>query len=176
MMTGKERLTLTWEKDNTADRYVIRQQMEDGFKELVRIENPKLTNIIVPDIESGIETHFRVEYYKKEMKTYIKYKEQDFYCFVKGRLVLVYKFPVPKLISAIKTDESVTVSWEKVDDEVYYLVMKKLKGESWEKICITKNTKYIDRCTQKKYIYTVRCVSEDGKENMSGCSLRGISY
>lgn len=173
-MEGK--FTLTWDKDFTADGYIITYQNKNKFTELVRVENVDITTIVVPNIKKGAENHIRVSFYQKKNNNYCIYKEEDYYCFAAAKKLIVYRFPIPKLEKAERIKNSITIKWEKVSDEVMYVVARKVPGGTWKRIGMTSKNVYVDReiDVSKKYIYTVRCVSDDGKTNLSSCSYKGI--
>lgn len=176
-MKAKNGLTFEWDRDIAADGYIVKRQVGDEFIELVRIENIDLTTIMVPDVAVGVQNHLRVCFYKKKNRNYIVYKEEDYYCFVGGRgESKIYKLPIPKLKKAYRAGDSITIQWDQVSDEATYLVIRKTSGEKWARAGITKETSYTDKSidASKKYIYSVRCVSEDGKSILSGFDLRGM--
>lgn len=82
----------------------------------------------------------------------------------------------PKLVSATATTGvGVTVSWGGVSGVPQYRVYRKEGTGSWKKLKDTKALIYIDRNVQagKKYIYTVRGVSADGKLYTSNYDTKG---
>lgn len=173
---AEERLKFSWEKEEEADGYSIQRYIEDDYIELVRIENINITSIIIPNVKPGIENHIRVCLFrKKDGKPYV-YKKDDYYCFVKGKVALTYRFPIPRLMEAERLAKGIAVSWEKCSERTMYLIMRRTKGGKWEKIGMTQDASFIDYNIdlKQKYIYTVRCISNDGKQNLSGFSLKGI--
>ena len=104
------------------------------------------------------------------------YRKEEYYCFSTGKSSIIYRLPFPRLKKAKRNNKSVIVSWEKVESEVTYLVIKKIAGGNWERVGITKKTNYIDEDVEagKKYRYSVRCVSENGEKKLSGCFLPGV--
>ncbi len=172
-----EKFSITWNKDSLADGYIVKSKLGDDFKELVRIENIDITTITAPKFKQGIENHIRVNFYRKKNNTYVTYRYEDYYCFVAPKKFVVYRLPTPKLKDAKKVENSVIIEWEKVADEVMYVVVRKIPGGTWERIGLTKGNTYVDSRIDinSKYIYTVRCVSDDGKTRLSSCSYKGIS-
>ena len=172
----KEEFILTWDKDFEANGYIVMHQIKDKFVELVRIENTNLTAIMLPSIKKGTENHFRVSFYGKRDNDYCIYRDEDYYCFITSKGLIVYRLPIPKLKKAIKKADSIIIEWEKVSDKVTYVVARKVPKGVWTRIGMTKETMYVDSKIDitKKYIYTVRCVSDDGKTNLSSCSIQGI--
>lgn len=173
----KGEFSINWGKDDLADGYIVGYQTEEGFTELVRVENIGITSIIVFEMKDGVENHFKVCFYQnKDQRRYV-YKEENFYCFAtKGGLV-TYRFSIPKLKKAVWEDDFVVVRWEGVSEGINYAISRREPKGMWSRIGMTKETTYIDRDIDmnKKYIYTVRCVSDDGKISLSSCSYKGIS-
>ena len=172
-----EKLIFKWDKDMEADRYIVKQIMADETVELVRIEKADLTTIYISNVKQNEENHFRVEYYKKKDSKYYLYREENYYCFLSGKSSTIYRLPLPELKQAIWVDGSVTISWEKVRDNVTYRVIKKTIGGKWKNLGLTKDTSYVDRKVdmEENCIYSVRCVSDDGMIRLSGFSLTGVS-
>ena len=167
---------LKWNKDYQADGYIVAQHDDDKVIEIVRVENINITTIVIPNIKKGIENHFRVSFYNKKDNNYFIYKNEDYYCFASPKGLNVYRFPTPKLKKATKADKSIIIEWEIVSDDITYAVIRKISGGAWKRIGLTKETKYVDSeiDTTKRFIYTVRCVSSDGKKYLSSWSVKGI--
>lgn len=173
----EEKFTLAWEKDTSADGYIVNIKVGDTYKELVRVENIDLTKIVVPDVKKGEEYHFKVSYYHKLKVGYNVYRNNKYDCYATQNELIVYRFPIPKLLKAERIENSVMIEWEKIPDEVSYIVARRVPGGVWKRIGMTKENYYIDSDIDmdKKYIYTVRCVSDDGKINLSSCFYKGIT-
>lgn len=172
----EEKYTLTWDKDSLADGYIVTHQVGEEFVELVRVENINYTTIILPDMKKWVEYHYRVSFYHKKDNDYFVYKNEDYYCFVTSKGLDVYKYPTPKLVKAERIGFSVRIEWEKVSDGLTYIIARKVLNGNWIRIGMTQENNYVDSKIDiaKKYIYTVRCVSDDGKKNLSSRSYRGI--
>ena len=176
-MTEKVELIFSWEKDVTANGYIVEQKKADNFIKLVRVENVNLTTLFINDVPKYEENVLRVNYFlNKNGKSYI-YRQEQYYCFANGKSSTIYKLPYPRLTLAKKKKDEVIINWEKIKDGVMYTVIRKEAGGRWKRIGTTMETKYIDNDIDvgKKYTYTVRCISKDSQKNLSGCSLKGIS-
>lgn len=132
--------TLTWNMDSLAEGYIVTHKIGDEYKELVRIENINLTTIVVPDAQSGIENHYIVSFYHKKDNEYCIYKAENYYCFVTSKGLVVYEYPIPKLKKAERKGSSVRIEWEKVSDQVTYVVARKVRRGGWTRIGITSTT------------------------------------
>lgn len=176
-MAAKGILNFEWDKDAAADGYIVRRWNGDEFAEFVRVGNVNLNAIFIPDVVAGIENQFKVSYYKKQNNESFVYRETNYYSFVGRGESVTYKLPIPKLKSAVITGNSVRVEWEKTAEGVTYLVVRRTAKERWTRAGMTKETYFLDKniVLKKKYIYSVRCVSEDGTVKLSGFYLRGIS-
>ena len=168
---------LTWDMDPMAEGYLVRHKVGEVFNELVRIENRNLTTIVIPDAQKGIENHYIVSFYHKKGNEYCIYREENFYCYVTSKGLVVYKYPIPKLKKAERAGNSVKIEWERVSDQVAYVVARKVQRGGWVRIGMTCENNYVDHeiDIKQKYAYTVRCVSHDGKSDLSSCSYKGIS-
>lgn len=175
MVKGKN--TLIWTKDPFADGYIVKQQVGAKFVELVRVENICFTTIVMPDLKRGAEHYFRVSFYKRKGNTYCIYRNEDHDFYMSQKGIIEYKYSRPKLKKAERIGTSIAIEWEKILDEVTYVIARKSPGGIWKRIGMTKENYYIDSNIDmgQKYIYTVRCVSDDGKINLSSCYYKGIS-
>lgn len=84
----------------------------------------------------------------------------------------------PKLVSAKTASGGITVKWEKVTDASTYRLFRKIANGKWTKVTDTKKTSFTDKEITKGvyYIYTVRCVSKDGKTYVSSYDKNGIGH
>jgi fibronectin type 3 domain-containing protein/GH25 family lysozyme M1 (1,4-beta-N-acetylmuramidase) len=86
----------------------------------------------------------------------------------------------PQLSSVTNAASGVTVKWKASSGATQYRVFRKVSGGKWTKVGDTTSTSYTD--TKAKggttYIYTVRCLSSDGKSYTSGYDAAGkqITY
>lgn len=172
-----DKFSFSWKNDSLADGYIIKIKKGNQYKELVRITNKEFTKIVVPDLKKGEEYHFKVSYYRKTSNGYSIYKNKEVDCYATQNELIVYGFPIPNLKKAERVEHSAIIEWEKVSDEVSYVVARRVPGGVWKRIGLTKENYYIDSNINmgQKYIYTVRCVNDDGKINLSSCCYRGIS-
>lgn len=174
----KGTIKLCWEKDVEASGYIIEQCFDEENKELVRIENINITSVIISNILSGKENHFKIQYFRKEVNgQQVIYKELHRYCFFSRKRTVTYECPTPILVSAQMTNRGVEIRWELVRKCDFYLVVKRTKNGKWTRVGITSNNYYLDEKTDlsQKYMYSVRCISEDGKEVLSSFDTKGIS-
>ena len=80
------------------------------------------------------------------------------------------------LISSLSADSSgVVVSWDKVTGAGKYRVFRKFGVSGWVAICDTTSNIYLDKTAEagNTYIYTIRCISNDGKTFTSGYDAVG---
>ena len=83
----------------------------------------------------------------------------------------------PKLISAVKDDGGVKVSWNKIPtDDCVYRVYKR-NGSSWSGIASTTEDYYIDSKVEEgnAYSYTVRAYTPDMREMLTSYDSAGVS-
>lgn len=172
----KGKIILKWERDEAVNGYFVMKETSNNLEVLVRIENIDIISIVVTGEKLEEENHFIIYYYKKQNDEYIICRKKDYYGYISGSNYAVYRFPIPKLKIAIKQDEANYIGWEKVSDDIAYLVARRVTGGKWERICVTKNTNYIDKNidNKRRYIYTVRCISEDGEHMLSSFSKKGV--
>ncbi len=83
----------------------------------------------------------------------------------------------PVLTKTKNTVNGIRIYWNKVEGASKYKVFVK-DGSSWKAIGTTKSTSFThtDVTSGKRYKYTVRCVSSNGKTNTSYFDNKGISH
>lgn len=83
----------------------------------------------------------------------------------------------PKITKVSNEIDGVKVQWKKVPKAAKYRVLRKTGSGSWKKVADTKNTTYLDTKVKsgKKYTYTIRCISSNGKSYTSGYNKKGRS-
>ena len=86
----------------------------------------------------------------------------------------VYNLGTPWITKVEGVYEGVKISWEKVDGAEKYRVFVK-DGNTWRGLGDTTSTSFVDKNVKSdtRYIYTVRCVSNDGKIYVSGYRSSG---
>ena len=176
-MLSKIRLVIKWEKDITADGYLLMMEVDGNLKELVRIENIDITSVSIQNLKIYQENHFVVGFYLKRNEQYQIFRQEDYYGYEKKKKYAIYQFPIPTLKKATRQGNANVVEWYEVAKDVKYLVAKRTINGKWERVGITKMTSYIDEKidTKTKYIYTIRCVSENGEKMLSSFSNKGVS-
>lgn len=82
----------------------------------------------------------------------------------------------PKITKAESVYGGVKLSWNKVSGAEEYRIFRK-NGSSWTKVADTDSNSYLDKnvSSGKSYTYTVRCISTNGKQYLSGYSKTGKS-
>lgn len=78
------------------------------------------------------------------------------------------KFMATPLFTTESTDDGVQITWDPVNGAENYRIFKKIAGK-WTALCDTSGTTFTDTTaiTGNTYVYTVRCLSEDGKRYIS---------
>lgn len=179
-MRLKGNVKLKWEKQ-TVDGYLIYRLTEDGWKEIVRIENTEITSIFVPVVDAGVEVIFKVVYFVyDEAHRFHRIQEKKIYSQVgrNGR-VLVYAVGKPQMQIVLKVNNGVKVKWGAPNgssERTKYRVFRRKKGEKWTVIACVKGTEYIDNTALigETYSYTVRCISDDEKQYLSNFDTIGL--
>ena len=76
-MLSKIRLVIKWEKDITADGYLLMMEVDGNLKELVRIENIDITSVSIQNLKIYQENHFVVGFYLKRNEQYQIFRQED---------------------------------------------------------------------------------------------------
>ena len=90
----------------------------------------------------------------------------------KGVTIKYIAAPVPNVQNV---NGGVKVSWTQVNGAENYFVFRKTGSGRWTKIAATTATSWTDKTTVSgtTYVYTVRCVTKDGKEFTSAFDTTG---
>lgn len=82
---------------------------------------------------------------------------------------------VPKISSVSSTDQGVIIKWGSVKKAEKYRVYRKTAKGGWTALTTTASTSFTDTIANSgyQYIYTVRCVTADGKAYASGYNTTG---
>ena len=115
-------------------------------------------------LKSGTSYRFTVKCIRPAVSSYDK----------TGKTITYIAQPV--LSSAANATSGVTVQWGKVTGAAKYRVFRKVSGASkWDKVTDTTSTSCTDTTSKSgtTYIYTVRCISGDGKSYTSSYDAKG---
>lgn len=115
-------------------------------------------------LKSGTSYRFTVKCIRPAVSSYDK----------TGKTITYIAQPV--LSSAANATSGVTVQWGKVTGAAKYRVFRKVSGASkWDKVTDTTSTSCTDTTAKSgtTYIYTVRCISGDGKSYTSSYDAKG---
>ena len=89
-----------------------------------------------------------------------------------------YRYIAPPAAPTLKnTASGVKVTWKAPAGAVKYRIYRKIGTGSWSKLADTTATSYVDKSVTvgKKYSYTIRCISSDGKSFQSYYNTTGSS-
>ena len=91
-----------------------------------------------------------------------------------GRRITYYA--APEITKAVNTENGVQLSWGKVQGVVKYRVFRK-SGSSWKPLGDSISTSFVDKTVKsgQRCTYTVRCLSREGKQYLSGYDKTGRS-
>lgn len=90
----------------------------------------------------------------------------------------ITSLPKPKISSIHAINSGTQINWGKVASAEKYRVFRKTGNSSWKTIGTTASTSFTDKNAAKgtKYVYTVRCITKDGKSYTSGYYGAGMSF
>ena len=83
----------------------------------------------------------------------------------------------PKLGSVSKGGGGVVIKWGRVNGATLYRVFRKTGGGSWKTVGVVSGTSFTDTTVKKgeSYVYTVRCMTPNGKQFAGGYDTAGLS-
>lgn len=158
---------VSWEKVKGASKYRVFRKVSRGRWQ--KVTDTTLTDYTDTGVASGTTYVYTVRCLSSDEKKYESSYDTD------GIKVTYCSQPVLKGIS--KSSAGVKVNWNTVKGTGKYRVFRKTTGGRWTKVADTTSTSYTDKNVVKgtKYVYTVRCLSKNGKEYLSSYDTTGKS-
>lgn len=157
---------ITWNKVDGAYKYRVFYYTGGKYKRLATTSSTSFTH---EGLKSSTEYRYTVRCVAKNGEYDSDYNKDGWY----------NKFlSVPKITKIQNNTNSVKITWNKVPGaEKYRVFVKKAGASSWKIEGDTIGTSYTDKTVSSstKYIYTVRCVSQDSSEYQSAYDKAGKS-
>jgi hypothetical protein len=170
-LTGVENTTsgvkVTWSAVSGAAQYRVFRKVSGGSWERLGITSS--TSYTDTTAKSGTTYTYTVRCLSANGKSYTSGYDS------KGKSIAYVA--APTLTGVENTTSGVEVTWDSVKGAAQYRVFRKVSGGSWERLGITSSTSYTDTTAKSgtTYLYTVRCLSTDGKSYTSGYDSKGKS-
>ena len=159
-------IKLTWNKVSGAAKYRVFLHNGTQWKKLA---DTTATSYTYPSVKSGTSYKFTVRCVSNDGKSFTSgYNKTGW----------TQKFITAPAVSKIQNVESgVQLTYNKPNGTSKIRVFRKMEGTGWKKLADTTATTYTDKTAVNgtPYIYTVRCVSSDGKVFESGYKTAGWS-
>ena len=164
---------LTWSKVKGAEKYRVYYK---GSKGWTRMVDTTSTSYIDKDVSSGRNYTYTVRCITSDAKKFTSGYNPT------GKSVKYVA--TPKISKTEVTYDGVKLTWNKVAGAEKYRVYYK-DGEGWNKLADTTGNSYLDmglvsrelsikdNSVNGQYIYTVRCISSNGKAFQSGYDTKG---
>ena len=164
---------LTWNKVNGAAKYRVYYKGSKGWTKMVDTTS---TSYIDKDVSSGRNYTYTVRCITSDAKKFTSGYNPT------GKSVKYVA--TPKISKLEVTYDGVKLTWNKVAGAEKYRVYYK-DAEGWNKLADTTGNSYLDKglvsrelsvkdnSVNGQYIYTVRCISSDGKKFQSSYDAKG---
>ena len=175
---------VVWDAVPGAARYVVYRKAGGGSREKIAVtaaesatDAGSAASVIYTDLAAaaGKKYTYTVRCAAEDEKTYTSSYDK------KGKSITYAAVPV--LSTFRNLSSGIEVTWKKSAGAEKYRVYRKpaasdTASERWEALGDTTETKYVDKKVTggKKYTYTVRCVTGDGRTYTSGYSKDGKAY
>ena len=158
---------ITWSKSVGAEKYVLYVKKSQGWAKLSETADLSYThNKLTPTTTYT----YTVRGFDKKGNAVSGFNKEGW-----SNLFLT----APDISSVKNTVGGVQIQWGKLKGAESYRLFKKTDGSSWSTVTDTAAGSYIDKnvSSGKSYSYKLRCVSSDGKKNMSvNGSAQSITY
>ena len=161
-------VTVNWEKSAGAVKYrVYRKSGDSGWSKIADVGD--VSSYTDKKAAAGTTYKYTVRCLSEDGSSTISSYDSN-------GIEATYIAP-PVLVSATSTSEGVTVEWEASAGAVNYRVFRKVSGGSWSRVGDTTDTTFTDTTGTlgTTYLYTVRCVTADGKSYTSAYDSKGLS-
>lgn len=160
----KDGIEISWSKSPGAEKYRVYYYGSRGWTKLTETTGTSVTDTAVA---SGHTYRYTVRCITSDGRSFTS----D--CDTTG--VSVYYVSAPKLMNLETTPRRVTFTWSKPSGAAKYRVYKKING-SWSRLTDTTSNTYTDTSVTigNTYIYTVRVISSDSSEFLSGFDPTGF--
>ena len=155
---------ITWKKVEGAELYQVLRRTEDGIWKKLGTSS---TNTYKDETGTiGKKYYYSVRCVSADKKTVQSTYDKE------GERIIFYTSPAPELSAVSCVKGGVKLAWTGVSGIEKYSVERKTDGGNWKRIGVTSARNYIDTTTvsSKKYTYSVRCMSGDGKKYLSSRS------
>ena len=164
-----EGVRIRWTAVSGAEKYRVLRKVSDGkWQKLADVTGTKYTDTTV---KIGTSYSYAVRCISKDGKTNMSAYDSS------GRTIkAAYVLAAPTLLKAAGSAGKITVRWSAVSGAGKYRVFRKTVDGKWQKLADVTGEKYTDKTAESgtEYIYTVRCVSSDGKRIISDYDRTGL--
>ena len=161
---GNEGVKLTWNKPAGSVKYRAYRKSSNGWTRLTETANTSYTD---KSAKAGNNYTYTVRCLTSDSKRFTSGFNSNGESF---------KLLTTPNVKASANDESVKLSWNKVNGaEKYRVYYKGSKG--WTRMVDTTSTSYIDNKVSagKTYTYTVRCINSSANKFTSGYDAKGVT-
>lgn len=161
---GNEGVKLTWNKPAGSVKYRAYRKSSNGWTRLTETANTSYTD---KSAKAGNNYIYTVRCLTSDSKRFTSGFNSNGESF---------KLLTTPNVKASANDESVKLSWNKVNGaEKYRVYYKSRKG--WTRMVDTTSTSYIDSkvSSGKTYTYTVRCINSSANKFTSGYDAKGVT-
>lgn len=158
---------IKWNKVNGAAKYRVFYKTGNGG--YVKLTDTTSTSYTWSGAKIGNKYTFTVRCLSSDGKNCTSAYNQ-------GKEITVLSMPGISSIRAVNSGTQ--INWTKVSGAENYKMFRKAGNGAWSIIGTTASTSFTDTSATKgtEYVYTVRCVSKDGKIYTSGYSETGMKF
>lgn len=158
---------IKWNKVNGAAKYRVFYKTENG--RYAKLTDTSSTSYTWSGAEAGTKYTFTVRCLSSDGRICTSAYNQ-------GKEITVLSMPALSSVRAVNAGTQ--INWNKASGAEKYKVFRKTGNSAWSVIGTVASDSFTDTTAAKgtEYIYTVRCVSKDGKIYTSGYSESGMKF
>ena len=172
---------ITWEKMDDVNNYKVFKMEEDGCWRGLGITNENVFKD-KENLKKNTTYIYTVRGMNDEETKYItNFDHNGIEVTTIEETNVPNELDMPQIKSLRCVKDGIEISWDQVDGASLYGVYRQ-EGSSWKRISTQTGTKYVDKKSDKNpkdYVYTLRCISKNGKKfesyyNRNGFKIKWI--
>ena len=158
-------VSISWKRSGNIRTYRIYRKTTGNWTKLMDVSDT--LSFIDNYVDSGVKYTYTVRGISDDISQFLT-------GYTSGKSITFIKPPV--LNEVDNNNNGAVISWKKSSGAAKYRVFYKTGTSGWKKLADTTSLSYShkDPAYNKKYTYTVRCITSDGSSFTSGYDMSGV--